>query len=204
MVDMPTLRAVVVDFGFTLSSEHYFKELGPERSEQASQILFGPDCDVTARWMRGLATSREVADYLAGFLEISPEAIHAALVDGCSDMRFNDAVWDFVSRQRDAGRKLALVTTNADIFRDVVVPAQGLDDAFDAIVSSADFKMVLPSKQPMWDRAFESLGPRCGYGSALLVEDTLKEVRLFRALGGRALHYRDDPTFAKWLESADL
>ena len=201
---MPTVNAVVVDFGLTLCSELYFKELGPEMFERASRIVFGANSEMTTRWMNGLATSRDVAVYLSDFLEISPESIHAALVRGCSDMRFNDAVWSFVGQQREAGRKLALVTGNADIFRDVIVPAHGLDDAFDAIVSSADFKAQLGSKQLMWDRAFETLGSEYGYDGALLVEDTLKEVRLFRELGGRAYHYRDDPAFAQWLDSADL
>ncbi|MAF52420.1 MAG: hypothetical protein CL694_05340 [Chloroflexi bacterium] len=201
---MPAIRAIVVDFGFTLCSEHYFNRLGPEMSSRASQILFGPQSEMTGRWMSGLTASRDVAAYLSGFLEISPESIHDALVRGCSDMHFNDAVWSFVKRQRDAGRKLALVTTNADIFSNVVVPAHGLNDAFDVIVNSADYGVRLKSKQPMWDRAFDALGAACGYDGALLVEDTLKEVRLFRELGGQAYHYKGDAAFTAWLESAGL
>ncbi len=201
---MPAIRTVVVDFGFTLCSEHYFNRLGPEMSARASKILFGAKSDMTDRWMSGLATSRDVAAYLSGFLDMSADSIHEKLVSGCSDMHFNDAVWSFVKRQHEASRKLALVTTNADIFSDVVVPAHGLNDVFDMIVNSADYGARLESKRPMWDRAFEALGAGHGYDGALLVEDTLKEVRLFRELGGQAYHYKDDASFAAWLESAGL
>jgi hypothetical protein len=48
------MRAVEVDFGFTLCSELYFKELGPEMLERASHILFGADPEMATRWMSGL------------------------------------------------------------------------------------------------------------------------------------------------------
>ena len=84
---MTTVHAVVVDFGFTLCSEHYFNELGPEMSERASQILFGAPSEMTSRWTSGMDTPKEVSVYLSGFLEISPESLHAALVSGSSEMR---------------------------------------------------------------------------------------------------------------------
>ncbi len=199
---MSHIRTIVVDFGSTLCSEHYFNQLDPEMAHLASEILSGKKSDLTDRWMSGLTTSMDVCGHLSGLLDISPESIHDALVRGCSDMHFNDAVWSFVKRQHDAGPKLALVTTNADIFTDVIVPAHRLGDTFDAIVNSADYKVRLESKQRMWNDAFESLGAEHGYQSSLLVEDTLKEVRLFRELGGQAYHYSDDEAFAAWLESA--
>jgi FMN phosphatase YigB (HAD superfamily) len=116
-------------------------------------------------------------------------------------MSFNQAVWNFARTQSAEGRKLALVTGNADIFREVIVPSHGLDREFDSIVSSSDFGVELPSKQPLWDAAFDALGPEFGYANSLLVEDTLREVELFRDLGGAAYQYRNGQEFDDWLNS---
>ena len=85
--------------------------------------------------------------------------------------------------------------------REVIVPSHGLDREFDSIVSSSDFGVELPSQQPLWDAAFDALGPEFGYANSLLVEDTLREVELFRDLGGAAYQYRNGQEFDDWLNS---
>ena len=116
-------------------------------------------------------------------------------------MSFNQSVWNFARTQRADGRNLALVTGNADIFREVIVPSHGLDREFDSLVSSSNFRVELPSKQPLWDAVFDALRPEFGYANSLLIEDTRREVELFRDLGGSAYQYRTDQEFDDWLNS---
>ena len=151
--------------------------------------------------MGGLISSHEVSERLSNCLGLSADEIHSALARGCSRMSFNQAVWNFARTQSAEGRKLALVTGNADIFREVIVPSHGLDREFDSIVSTSDFGVELPSKQPLWDAAFDALGPEFGYANSLLIEDTLREVELFRDLGGAAYQYRNGQEFDDWLNS---
>ena len=69
-------------------------------------------------------------------LGLSEDELHSELARGCSRMSFNQSVWNFARIQRAEGRNLALVTGNADIFREVIVPSHGLDREFDSIVTS--------------------------------------------------------------------
>ena len=202
--NLSDIRAVVIDFGFTLSSDYYFRELGSRYTERITELLFSRDSAISRRWMGGLVTSKDVAECLSDHLDASAEDIYSALARGCSRMSFNQAVRDFAMNQKAQGRKLALVTVNADIFKDVIVPSHGLDREFDTIVSSSDFKTELPSKQPLWDAAFDALGPEFGYANSLLIEDTRREIELVRELGGSAYRYRNDPDFIGWLAASGL
>ena len=86
--------------------------------------------------MGGLISSHEVSKRLFDCLGLSADELHLALARGCSRMSFNQSVWNFARTQRAEGRNLALVTGNADIFREVIVPSHGLDREFDSIVTS--------------------------------------------------------------------
>lgn len=201
MKKYPDIRAVIIDFGFTLSSDYYFRELGPQYTDRIAQFVFSRDSEIGRRWMGGLISSHEVSERLSDCLGLSANQIQSALARGCSRMSFNQSVWNFARTQRADGRNLALVTGNADIFREVIVPSHGLDREFDSLVSSSNFRVELPSKQPLWDAVFDALRPEFGYANSLLIEDTRREVELFRDLGGSAYQYRTDQEFDDWLNS---
>jgi len=201
MKKYPDIRAVIIDFGFTLSSDYYFRELGPQYTDRIAQFVFSRDSEIGRRWMGGLISSHEVSERLSDCLSLSANEIQSPLARGCSRMSFNQSVWNFARTQRADGRNLALVTGNADIFREVIVPSHGLDREFDSLVSSSNFRVELPSKQPLWDAVFDALRPEFGYANSLLIEDTRREVELFRDLGGSAYQYRTDQEFDDWLNS---
>ena len=192
---------MIIDFGFTLSSDYYFRELGLQYTDRIAQFVFSRDSEIGRRWMGGLISSHEVSKRLSDCLGLSADEIHSALARGCSRTSFNQSVWNFARTQRADGGKLALVTGDVDIVGEIIVPSHGLDREFDSIVSSSDFGVELPSKQPLWDAAFDALGPEFGYANSLLIEDTRREVELFRDRGGAAYQYRNDQEFDDWLNS---
>jgi len=197
------VRCIVFDFGFTLSSEPYFKTLGPEAVTRISALVFGDNLIRWADpWMRGELSSRDVARYLAQHTPYAVEELLDALRQGCSNMTFNPAVWDLAVRQRGLGRKLALVTGNMDVFTETIVPAHGLDEVFHAIVNSADYGTL--DKAILWQQAFDLIGEWCAFGNSLLIEDSRTNVERFRALGGRAYQYTDDANLRAWLANHGL
>ena len=111
MKKYPDIRAVIIAFGFRLSSDYCFRESGPQYTDRIAQFLF--DC-----------------------LGLSEDELHSELARRSSRMSFNQSVWNFARIQRVEGRKLAVVTGNADIFREVIVPSRGLDREFASIVNS--------------------------------------------------------------------
>ena len=136
MKKYPDIRAMIIDFGFRLSSDYYFRELGLQYTDRIAQFVFSRDSEIGRRWMGGLISSHEVSKRLFDCLGLSADEIHSALARGCSRMSFNQSVWNFARIQRVEGRKLAVVTGNADIFREVIVPSRGLDREFASIVNS--------------------------------------------------------------------
>jgi len=160
MKKYPDIRAVIIDFGFTLSSDYYFRELGLQYTDRIAQFVFSRDSEFGRRWMGGLISSHEVSKRLSDCLGLSADEIQSALARGCSRMSFNQSVWNFARTQRADGRNLALVTGNADIFREVIVPSHGLDREFDSIVCCSDFGVELPLKHSSLGRSFRRSRPR--------------------------------------------
>lgn len=195
------ITCIVFDFGFTLSSDLYFKVAPPECPnwhEFVQQRIFSNPALVD-RWMAGAVSLYAIAEELAPIVRMQVSDIVAFLELGCQNMNFNEAVWRFAIRQRAAGRKTAIVTVNMDVFTKFVVPFHHLNDKFDIIINSFDYQEI--DKTVLWAKAFEALGHGIGYSHSLLVEDGPKNVRRFRENGGYAYQYENDEKFLKWLGS---
>lgn len=195
------IECIVFDFGFTLSSDLYFKVAPPEVpdwQELIQQKIFRNEALVD-HWMAGAVTIHDIAEELAPSVNMEISRIISFLELGCQNLDFNEAVWDFAMQQRTAGRKTAIVTGNMDVFSKVVVPCHKLSEKFDVIINSFDYQVI--DKNILWPKAFEILGPGMGYRRSLLIEDGANNVRKFRANGGYACQYENDGQFLRWLES---
>ena len=81
------------------------------------------DPHISQGWGTGLLSSRDIANYLSPKTGHAPEVVLSALYEGCAQIALNPAVRDLARQQRQLGRKTALVTSNFDVFNEVVVPA---------------------------------------------------------------------------------
>jgi FMN phosphatase YigB (HAD superfamily) len=195
------ITCIIFDFGFTLSSDLYFKVAPPEYpnwQELIQQNIFSNN-DLVDTWMAGRITLHNIAEELASLVEMDVKKIVDFLELGCQNLSFNEAVLNFAIRQREAGKKTAIVTGNMDVFTKVVVPFHGLRDKFDLIINSFDHQEI--DKTVLWQKVFEFFGDGTGYCQSLLVEDGTNNVRKFRAHGGHAYQYENDMLFLKWLEA---
>jgi len=197
-VDWARIRCVVFDYGDTLSSDHYFKALGPDFDALVGREIFEDNtpewCDL---WIRGELTAEMVADHLAGLSGLSSTWILEGLVAGCARLTLHPVIWQFAQAQRALGRNTALVTLNFDVFSRLIVPAMGFDRVFDVIVNSADHRH--DDKVALWQYAFRRLDG-CDFANSLLIDDKAKHVDRFRARGGMAYQYTGDEEFAQWLK----
>lgn len=200
-VNPADIRCIVFDFGFTLSSDLYFKVAPPECPNWQALIqqhIFG-NADLVDKWMGGAMTLRDIAMEFAPVVGMAVPRIVNFMELGCKDLDFNEAVLDFAVEQRERGRKTALVTGNMDVFTKIVVPFHNLSDKFDVIVNSFDYRET--DKLVLWPQAFELLGNEVGYGQSLLIEDSEKNVTKFRESAGYAYQYEGDARFLEWLGS---
>jgi len=198
-IDPGQIKCIVFDFGFTLSSDYYFKISlpgCPQWHEIIQKFIFG-EPSITVPWMKGELTTLDIAGVLSKHFLIDIPTIATTMEIGCQHLNFNPAVWDFAVAQKAAGRKTALVTDNMDVFTKVVVPAHGLDQLFDVILNSSDFHEI--RKDVLWPIAFDRLAGGIGYGNSLLIEDGETEPAMFRTLGGYACQYLNDEMFLDWL-----
>jgi len=200
-VNLADIQCIVFDFGFTLSSDLFFKVAPPECpawQRLIQQHIFS-DAALVDNWMSARVTMAEIAEQLAPIVGMAVPRIIAFLKLGCEKLNFNEAVLAFAIRQRALGRKTAIVTGNMDVFTQVVVPAHNLGSQFDVIINSFDYREI--DKYILWERAFEQLGAGLGYPQSLLIEDGEKNVSKFRAKGGMAYRYENDERFLDWLMS---
>ena len=202
--DLRHIRCVVFDYGFTLSSGFYFNVPPPEVPEWhdlVQRVVFGRD-DITHSWMCGEIGLDDIAALLAGETGMETGAVLGYLRQGCTDLGFNEAVYEFACWVRSTPLKSALVTANMDVFSDVVVPSHGLDGLFDAIMNSADVGTC--DKTILWPMAFQSVGNGISYSDSLLIEDGEGNPAEFRERGGMAYQYLGDPEFREWLHDVHL
>lgn len=189
---------VVFDFHRTLCSDLFFRPLGESVLAEIQPLLWGPDQGLLDRWMTGQVRASEIAGHLARHLGIPAVTIELALREGCRELVLNRAVWEFAQAVRAAGKRVALVTVNMDVFSEEVVPSHGLHRVFEVIVNSADHGTT--DKLRLWPIAFGGLGTRIGYAHSFLIEDGEDSPRRFTQAGGKAYQYRDDVTFRAWLD----
>jgi beta-phosphoglucomutase-like phosphatase (HAD superfamily) len=124
------------------------------------------------------------------------------LKKGICGLSMNKAVADFTLAQRKAGKMTVLVTGNIDLFTEITVLDLDLYQMFDAIVNSADYRDG--RKEMLWPIAFGLLDTPITFDQCLLIEDSPKNVELFRNLGGKAYQYTDDASFSKWLANVGI
>jgi phosphoglycolate phosphatase-like HAD superfamily hydrolase len=190
------LRAVIFDYGFTISSEHYFNVPHPQIPDWNALIqkhVFG-DKDFALDWMTGRARLDDIAAILHGLTGENCESIGRYLRQGCTSLKENMAVIEFAKDLKRSDVPIALVTANFDVFSDVVVPEHGYDDLFPVIINSSDHGEI--DKRKLWPIAFKRLGQGISYRDCLLIEDSDKELDFFKAGGGQAIKYTSEVAFA--------
>jgi FMN phosphatase YigB (HAD superfamily) len=195
------IRCIVFDFGFTLSSDLYFKIPPPEcpNWQQLIQQHIFSNNDLVDDWMRANISLKDIAEELVPIVHMEHPRIMKFLKAGCHKLDFNQAVFDFALEQRQRGRKSVIVTNNMDVFTQIVVPQHNLHDKFDIIINSFDYQEI--DKSILWAKAFELLGKGISYRQSLLIEDGENNVKKFRRNGGYAYQYVNDKHFLAWLKS---
>lgn len=195
------VKCIVFDFANTLSSDLYFQtqpEFCPNWRELFQKYVFSDKQRLTD-WCTGKISTSDIASIMQKHIKIPIDTIIAEMYNGCKNISFNQAVWQFTESQRNIGRKTALVTINMDIFTNIIVPFYGLDRIFDVIINSADYST--DNKLELWQVAYKLFDSNISYNNSLLIDDSDKWVTEFRNCGGEAYRYKNDNEFNQWIIS---
>jgi len=195
------IRCVIFDFYNILCSDLYFRHLGQQFCDMATNAIFSKEniSRWSTPWCCGRLSSVDISDYLSGLTGITAERILSALDEGCANLHLNPNIWRFAQAQRAQGRRTVLATVNMDVFTRVVAPAHGFDRVFDVVVNSADYGTE--DKNVLCEIAFSQLDG-CTFANSLLIDDWPVAINAFRARGGMTYQYTTDEAFAEWEEKA--
>ena len=187
----PEVRYVLWDFGDTLVDQRWMWPSPDTVPSWTARYAALADTDIDDRWNLGEITTDELCAVFAAELACAPELLVAHSAARCRDVRFFEHAWT-VARARVLPQ--AIVTVNADLFSNVVVPNYDLGSVFDAIVTSWEEHTL--DKARLCEIALDRLGG-ADPGEALLIDNIEGNVDAWRTLGGQAYVFRSDDEFAR-------
>jgi phosphoglycolate phosphatase len=185
----PCLQAVISDFDYTLADSsrgviacigYALAEMGlPPVSDAEACRTIGLSLPETLRVLTGEADPQRGAAFEALFIARAEEVMTAGTV-------LLPATREAVTRLRDAGCRLAIVSTKYRRRIREVLAREGLTEAFDVVVGGEDVSRTKPHPEGL-NRALEALGdgqplPR---ERALYVGDSLTDARAAERAGLR-------------------
>ncbi len=179
------------DFGDTLVDERWM-HAAPAGCPGWTAAWHAVMAEHARGWNVGSIGMPEVFEALADRTGLAPSAVASHARSCCERVAFHPAAW---SAARERRRPQAIVTVNPDLFAELVVPAHGLDDVFDVLVTSCaegtDDKVVL------CERALERLGFEGPRSEALLIDNRADLVAAWEATGGAGYTFTGDDRFAR-------
>ena len=193
---MALIDCILFDFGDTIASEQWMLQSSETypKWEAAYQCEVWGVAEIGEQWGRGELTSGDIAQRMATALAISPEAARQQMVDNCKKLTYFPHIMAYVQKRRRRGLKQAILTLNADIFSDVVVPHYQLDALFDVIVNSCHHGTL--DKAELSQHVFAHYGGDIGFHNTLLIDNSQHHLDRFVAHGGATYLFTTDEQFA--------
>ncbi len=193
-----TPTVLLWDFGDTLVDERWMRRRPPECAtwEAVWEEVMAEHAD---EWNVGRIGTDQVFAALAERSGMTDFAVISHARRCCESIEFNETAWRLVRQRR---LPQALVTVNPDLLAGVVVPAYGLDDVFDVIVTSSAERT--DDKPALCDIALQRLGFTGSRSDALLIDNRLDLVEAWKELGGAGYWFESDERLRADLPSLGL
>lgn len=187
----PKVKCILWDFGDTLVDESFmFKQPdGLPDWTRAWSVVWERLSD---GWMRGDVSSDAVSAALADELVVSSDDALALMKTRCRSIEFFELPYRMAISSVIPG---AIVTLNPDIFSEVIDPHYRLSEDFDLIVTSWEESTL--DKGLLCKIALERLEQSFKTGEALLIDNSIENVKAWMSLGGLGYHFLGEAQFAK-------
>ena len=190
---MNKFQAVLFDFDGVLCHDHFYdKTFLAERPEVCAWVnthIFN-DAELTRKWMRGQMSSIEINEFVADGTGIDFSEVQKKFEDSIRLMRLDERVVQLAERLMLSGIKTGIVTDNMDVFSSITVPDKNLDELFNVILNSSDHGLLKQDENgKVFDVALEALDVKIE--NALHIDDSPKNIELFKNKGGNGFLYKD-------------
>lgn len=193
-----TPAVLLWDFGDTMVDERWMRRVPPECPTWEA-VWMDVMADHADDWNIGRVGADEIFGALADRSGMTAAAVRSHARRCCESIAFNETAWRVASKRP---LPQALVTVNPDLLADVVVPAYGLDDVFDVIVTSSAERT--DDKPALCDIALQRLGFTGSRSDALLIDNRLDLVEAWKELGGAGYWFESDERLRADLSSLGL
>src|SRR3989344_9107440 len=195
------IQTILFDFHGVLCFYEVYKPMleleYPEKLEWISKNVFEEDKGLVRKWMRGEISSDEMNRNIAKRAGMDFDVLNKAFIESALNMKLDEKLLLFISKIREAGMKVGLVTDNMDVFSEITAPAHRLKEKFDAIVNSVDYGFLKKENHgKLFDIALEKLGG--SIQNSLMVDNQPAVIELFESKGGIGYLYTDFPAFDAW------
>lgn len=191
-------KTIFIDWHGTLSNSRFWdrwaKDVNKQHLHKRAQHALFEDTEgllILKDWMRGLRSVDNVISYLYDVAGIPATDLEDELRYTAENMAFiNPDVVDRIETLRSKGVKVIIASDNMDTFRLWTIPALGLEDLFDGILTSERQGALKSEVGEDGSSPFFSLYLRQNNlqpGEAVLIDDN-QELKLVESLGIDFLH----------------
>ena len=140
----PLPKVVFLDWMGTLSTSRFLQHWDAEGHAHRADFArfqtwwFAPETQpFMVAWLRGVENAESFVTRVAGLLDLSPDFVMRELVESFDGWTLLEpATKSLVAALRDRGVKVVLATENVDAWQRWALPALGLSESFDAVLSS--------------------------------------------------------------------
>jgi FMN phosphatase YigB (HAD superfamily) len=191
-------KTIFIDWHGTLSNSRFWdrwaKDVNKQHLHKRAQHALFEDTEgllILKDWMRGLRSVDNVISYLHDVTGIPATDLEDELRYTAENMAFiNPDVVDRIETLRSKGVKVIIASDNMDTFRLWTIPALGLEDLFDGILTSERQGSLKSEVGEDGSSPFFSLYLQQNNlqpGEAVLIDDN-QELKLVESLGIDFLH----------------
>lgn len=200
------LDLILFDFHNTLSNSLFYIGLAeehPEISKALSKDIFAnkENAEILKQWMKGSCTYKEFHEKVAKKINCDPKILDKYLENGIKKMSLNEDLVKFAKKIKTKGVKVVVFTDNMDPFNEMVVPHFQLNEIFDNIISSWDYRILKDENNGEFiDIILKEMGIEIE--KTLLIDDSTSIYEIIKNKGGHGYIYKDYvnefPKFEKW------
>lgn len=189
------LRAVLFDFDGVLMPHGSFwtsiDEIYPGMWEKLDKEFWGANDtkQLIIDWKIGKKNAWDIVEYIAHKFHLDATIIYNELVISAKEIVIDGQLLNYAQQLRQQGIKTAILTDHVDIFVDVIVPSNHLNNLFDAIFCSSVYGILKTTN----DGAFISTAVQhlqIPMESVLVIDDWDLVCSLARKQGGEAYWYK--------------
>jgi FMN phosphatase YigB (HAD superfamily) len=198
---MKRIKTVLFDFDGVLCHDRFYEKTLVSKYQEVYawiQANIFTDHGLVGKWMRGGVTSKDINELVVRNTNVEYETLAALYEESVKRMELDQELLDLAKSFRNSGNKIAIVTGNMDVFSDITVENHSLNEKFDLIVNSADYKLNKDDENgKLFDIVMGKL--RGNIKTSLLIDDSAKTIKLFKEKGGMGHIYKNFGELNKFL-----